>query len=64
MSKPRSEDQAALERAGAIAAELNDIGERLQGSSSTEVTLTLVERATELAEEAARLLEQVGRAQP
>jgi hypothetical protein len=64
MSKPRSEDQAALERAGAIAEELNDIGERLQGSSSTEVTLTLVERATELAEEAARLLEQVGRAQP
>jgi hypothetical protein len=64
MSKAGSEDQAALERAGTIADELSDIGERLRGSSSTEVTLTLVERATELAEEAARLLEQVGRAQP
>ena len=52
-----------LERARAIADELRDLEERLRGSVSTEVMVTLIEHVTELAEEAARLLEDVGRDQ-
>lgn len=52
---------AALARAQAIADQLRDVEARLAETSSTEVQLSLLERATEAAEEAARLLEQVAR---
>ena len=48
----------AVQRALQIAAQLRDLEERLQGASA-EVQLSLLERATALAEEAAQLLEQI-----
>ncbi len=51
----------AVERARQIATQLRDLEERLQGTSSAEVQLSLLERATALAEEAAELLEQAAR---
>jgi len=53
------ERDEAVQRARQIAGQLRDLEERLQGASSPEVQLSLLERAIELAEEAARLLEQV-----
>lgn len=52
---------AALARVQAIADQLRDVEARLAETSSAEVQLSLLERATEAAEEAARLLEQVAR---
>lgn len=52
-----------LARTKAIADELHDLEERLRGTTSVEVSMTLIEQATDLAEEAARLLEDVGREQ-
>jgi hypothetical protein len=51
----------AVQRARQIAGQLRDLEERLQSASSAEVQLSLLERATALAEEAAQLLEQISR---
>ena len=53
-------DQATLARLQEIAAELDDLLERLRGMAPGEVAVSLLERATELAEEASRLLEELG----
>ena len=63
-SKPltrQSEAGAALTRVHEIAEQLRELEERLGQASGGEVEMSLLERATELAEEAARLLELVGR---
>ena len=60
-SSPAKPDARTLERVREIAAQLRELEERLGASSSSEVELSLLERATELADEAARLLEQVSR---
>lgn len=59
-STHRSETQA-VQRVHAIAEQLRELRERLGESSSPEVELSLLERATDLADEAARLLEQVSK---
>ena len=45
-----------------IAAELRDLEERAGQVGSTDIEMSLFERAAELADEAARLLEETGRA--
>ena len=57
----QSEASAALTRVHEIAEQLRGLEERLGQASGGEVEMSLLERATELAEEAARLLELVGR---
>ena len=57
----QSEAGAALTRVHEIAEQLRELEERLGQASGGEVEMSLLERATELAEEAARLLELVGR---
>ncbi len=51
----------ALARLGEILGQLEELEPRLAASSSAEVEMTLLERATEQVEEAGRLLEQLGR---
>jgi hypothetical protein len=51
----------ALARLREILAQLEELEPRLAASSSAEVEMTLLERATEQVEEAGRLLEQLGR---
>jgi hypothetical protein len=51
----------ALRRLEEILAQLGELEPRLAASSSAEVEMTLLERATEQVEEAGRLLEQLGR---
>jgi hypothetical protein len=51
----------ALARLKEILGQLEELEPRLAASSSTEVEMTLLERATEQVEEAGRLLEQLGR---
>jgi hypothetical protein len=51
----------ALARLKDILAQLEELEPRLAASSSAEVEMTLLERATEQVEEAGRLLEQLGR---
>jgi len=51
----------ALARLKEILGQLEDLEPRLAASSSAEVEMTLLERATEQVEEAGRLLEQLGR---
>ena len=51
----------ALARLQEILAQLGELEPRLAASSSAEVEMTLLERATEQVEEAGRLLEQLGR---
>jgi hypothetical protein len=53
-------DQAIV-RVRAILTQLEELEPRLAASSSGEVEMTLLERATELVEEAGRLLERLGR---
>jgi hypothetical protein len=50
-----------LERVRAIAAELRDLEQRAGEVRSTDIEMSLFERAAELADEAARLLEEAGR---
>jgi len=59
----RKKDSVGQEliRVREIAQQLKDLEPRLGLGASTEVEISLLERATELAEEAARLLEHVGR---
>jgi hypothetical protein len=58
----RKGDDAALGRVREIAAELRDLEERVGQVGSTDIEMSLFERAAELADEAARLLEETGRA--
>jgi hypothetical protein len=51
----------ALARLKEILGQLEELEPRLAASSSSEVEMTLLERATEQVEEAGRLLEQLGR---
>ena len=51
----------ALARLGEILGQLEELEPRLAASSSAEVEMTLLERATEQVEEAGRLLEELGR---
>ena len=51
----------ALARLKEILRQLEELEPRLAASSSAEVEMTLLERATEQVEEAGRLLEQLGR---
>ena len=57
----RSADDATLSRVAEIADELRDLEARIREGVAPEIAVTLLEQATELAEEAARLLEGVGR---
>ncbi len=51
-----------LARVHEIAAELRDLEQRAAEVRSSDIELSLFERAAELADEAARLLEEAGRA--
>jgi hypothetical protein len=51
----------ALARLKEILSQLEELEPRLAATSSAEVEMTLLERATEQVEEAGRLLEQLGR---
>ena len=51
----------ALARLEEILGQLEELEPRLAASSSAEVEMTLLERATEQVEEAGRLLEELGR---
>jgi hypothetical protein len=51
----------ALARLEEILGQLGELEPRLAASSSAEVEMTLLERATEQVEEAGRLLEELGR---
>ena len=65
MSSPRpsaARDARALARVREIAAELRDLEERAGQVGSTDIEMSLFERVAELADEAARLLEETGRA--
>jgi hypothetical protein len=53
--------EQALKRLEDILGQLGELEPRLAASSSAEVEMTLLERATEQVEEAGRLLEQLGR---
>jgi len=53
--------EQALSRLNEILGQLAELEPRLAASSSAEVEMTLLERATEQVEEAGRLLEQLGR---
>jgi hypothetical protein len=53
--------EQALQRLEEILGQLGELEPRLAASSSAEVEMTLLERATEQVEEAGRLLEQLGR---
>jgi hypothetical protein len=51
----------ALTRLSEILGQIEELEPRLAASSSAEVEMTLLERATEQVEEAGRLLERLGR---
>lgn len=51
----------AIARVQAIIGQLEELEPRLAASASGEVEMTLLEHATELVEEAGRLLERLGR---
>ncbi len=55
------ESAAAVARVRAIIGQLEELEPRLAASASGEVEMTLLEHATELVEEAGRLLERLGR---
>ena len=55
------ERDAALARVHEIAAELRVLEQRAGQVDSSEIAMTLFEQAAELADEAARLLEETGR---
>ena len=55
------EPAAAIARVRGVLAQLEELEPRLEAAASGEVEMTLLERATELVEEAARILEQLGR---
>lgn len=51
----------AIARVRTILDQLEELQPRLEASSSSEVEMTLLDQATELVEEAGRLLERLGR---
>jgi hypothetical protein len=55
------EPAVAVARVRAIIVQLEELEPRLAASASGEVEMTLLEHATELVEEAGRLLESLGR---
>lgn len=55
------EPAEAIARVRAILAQLEELEPRLGAAASGEVEMTLLERATELVEEAGRILERLGR---
>ena len=55
------EPAAAIARIRVILEQLEELEPRLSTAASGEVEMTLLEHATELVEEAGRLLEQLGR---
>ena len=55
------EPAAAVARVRVIISQLEELEPRLAASASGEVEMTLLEHATELVEEAGRLLERLGR---
>ena len=55
------EPAAALARVRDLLTQLEELGPRLESAASGEVEMTLLESATQLVEEAARILEQLGR---
>ena len=61
MSERRRPRADALARVQEIAAELRDLEQRAGEVRSTDIEMSLFERAAELADEAARLLEEAGR---
>ena len=67
MTEPAGASEAAFKPAEAVArvraiiGQLEELEPRLEASSSGEVEMTLLEHATELVEEAGRLLERLGR---
>ena len=67
MGEPGSASEAlfkpaeAVARVRAVIGQLEELEPRLAASSSGEVEMTLLEHATELVEEAGRLLERLGR---
>ncbi|HMK91621.1 MAG TPA: hypothetical protein VK576_01355 [Thermoleophilia bacterium] len=61
MGAPSLTREQALARLNAIIGQIAELEPRLAASSSAEVEMTLLERATEQIEEAGRLLEQLGR---
>jgi hypothetical protein len=60
----RSEESAneRIVRVREIGGQLRDLEERLDEAAAVEVQMSLLEHGAELAEEAARLLEQIDRA--
>jgi hypothetical protein len=56
---PQADD--AVIRVREIAEQLRELELRLEQASSTDVEMSLLERAAELADEAVRLLERFGR---
>jgi len=59
-TRPATGDEKTLSRLHEIDAELGDLLERLGGTAAGDVAVSLLERSTELAEEASRLLEELG----
>jgi hypothetical protein len=55
------EPAAAIARVRSVLTQLEELEPRLGSAASGEVEMTLLERATELVEEAARILEQLSR---
>jgi hypothetical protein len=60
VSGARREPDAAVSRVGEIAEQLRELEHRLDQARSTDVEMSLLERAAELADEAVRLLEGFG----
>jgi hypothetical protein len=52
---------AALARVRSVLAQIEELEPRLEAAASGAVEMTLLEHATELVEEAARILERLGR---
>jgi len=61
MPEARPPSEAGLERIGELLRELDDLEPRLRTDKAGEVELTLLERATELVEQAGRVLERLDR---
>ena len=60
-AKTGDEADAAVARVREIADQLRELESRLEQARSTDVEMSLLERAAELADEAVRLLEGFGR---
>jgi hypothetical protein len=58
---PGLDPAAAIARVRSVLTQLEELELRLEASASGEVEMTLLERATEMVEEAGRILEQLGR---